>query len=247
MFVHKIENFDDAKEYCRRFRPVLPVAYSGARSNAQPTPSNDPNAERQNEPIDNEEEKFDLPTVQMDAIDTEALNDIMADESERSSADCNISNQNNSHIFETTDMDDIESCTNYSSGAEYEGFVGNENSDEAQNGQVNELITLVETQQTECEIVLSDTVQNDNIVANANSSGNDNDLNRPQNPAKGVKMVKMDNGQIQVTQTLYDDDGEIEMTYIQGQDLRPKKRDKYQMKVNDALSGNLPFQENVCN
>lgn len=110
------------------------------------------------------------------------------------------------------------------------------------NGQVNELNTLVPIQQTECE-----SVQNEHVVPNANSSGNDNDLNRPQMPAKGVKMVKMNNGQIQVTQTLYDDDGEIEMTYIQGQELRPKKRDKYQMKVNDALSGNLPFQENVCN
>lgn len=93
------ESFADAKEFCGRFRPVLPVAYNPVNLNVQPIPPNLPpqqeqqieenenhvendgsNADEVNddgngsEPANGGEEKFVLPPVLMNQADDMALN-----------------------------------------------------------------------------------------------------------------------------------------------------------------------------
>lgn len=89
--------------------------------------------------------------------------------------------------------------------------------------------------------------ENTNVLPNANennSNRNGNDSLHSQK-VKSVKTVMLEGGEILVTKTLDDNGDEIEMAYIYGQEICPKN-ERYQIKVNDALSANLPFQENVC-
>lgn len=205
---------------------MLPVAYNEARSTAQPTPSNDPNHEQRNDANDddNEETKLVLPTVQMDDTDIMALDGIVADES----------NESNSG-FESI-------ISNGALNAYEDHFDGNEyNETNQSDGPTNGVDSFEPNQSIEEEESVE--ANETNETQQKDGQNNDSDIPIQQNEAVNgaVKMFMMDNGQIRVTQTLKD----MEVTFIRGEVLRPMKQ-CFEIKVNDILSGNFPFQENVC-
>lgn len=222
------ESFENAKEFCSRFRPVLPVAYSSANLNKQPAPSNVA-GEQLNEESD-EEDKFVLPTVHMDSTDLVALDDIMTDDSVD-----NYTNDEQSDDSESINMDEEPNDQGENDG--------NENSKSQEND--DDELDLESNLLTES---LTDTEENNDTGNDAefSATSNDNNLARNNNillqSCENETVDLMENGQTRITQFFSDG---MEMSYIYGQKLRIPK-DPYQVKENDELSGNLPFKENVC-
>lgn len=67
-----IETFEAAKVFRDKFRPIFPAVYNENLSNRQPIPSINPQEGREND-----EEKFDLPIVEMDQTDTDAIENLL--------------------------------------------------------------------------------------------------------------------------------------------------------------------------
>lgn len=184
------------------------MVYNKANSKNQPAPPNvSPSGEQQSEGSD-EEDKFMLPTVDMDPSDAMALDDIVADDSTD-----NFTNNQNENVAEPTESNELTE------------------QDESEN-ELNLETSQTSEPATENYTVAIDTVRHSNSLL------------QPYIPAGNENVDLNENGQTLITRVF---DDEMEMTYIYGQKLCAKKNDPYRTKENDVLSGNLPFQENVCN
>lgn len=132
--------------------------------------------------------------------------------------------------FEDTEQNDENNGREYSLQQQEKCDAGKGNGGAQQSGQINDCVE-----------------ENTNVPPNVN----ENNLNRNGNDSLRSQMVKsvntamLEDGEILVTTTIDDSGDEIEISYIHGQKICPKIS-RYQIKVNDALSATLPFQENVC-
>lgn len=277
-------SFADAKEFCGRFRPVLPVAYNPANLNVQPIPSNVPPQQEQqieenenyvendgsnedevnddgngSEPNSNGEEKFVLPPVLMNQADDMALN-MLAVEFDDSFS--NTSNNGATESIGTNAQNEQENAfenRDETNENEAENEAENEHEDGAESAGNN---VHTHTQSIEKEGVDGDksneTVEHEDALVGKNVDENevsDNDDQQKGNDAQQINanvttdsdenltvaenFELMENGQVRITSTFADG---MEMIHIRGQTYRVPT---FQVKENDTLSGNLPFQENV--
>lgn len=91
-------------------------------------------------------------------------------------------------------------------------------------------------------------IENDSAVETENVSENVNgalnDQHEEQNDDEIVEEVMID-GRKMITKTIIEEDGEVsQMTYEMGAVLKAQEIG-YQVKLNDPISGNMPYQENV--
>lgn len=274
-----IESFDAAKQYCNRFRPMLPVACNPNILKNQPTPSNkiidsqhvdnsetdeqqnDGNSEisgnnnevdesnaqddliseigqeigvesaENHEEIADVEQKFVLTPVSLDQSDIIALDSLFNVE--------DSANEGESLAVDGSDAVDNTSRQNHPQiEADESGSAINENSTSEMNinHPNNQIVDTTSAQE-----------QNNDDTTNGEAGENvsveeSNILLRSYKPAENEKVVLTQDGKIEITKAI---DEELEMTFILGQKLLAME-DRFQVKMNDLLSGNTPFQENVC-
>lgn len=209
-FVRFVETFENAKEYCDKFRPILPVLYTN-RISQQPTPENEPPQEE-----DVLEAKHVLQ-IELDELDILAFDNLFDDDD----GDINAHDEtvdpfalNGSELVHAT------ATTNSDTSAEKQ-VDGRQHTDES-----DDSTNSTETGATETlpnNIKKNGTEARSNVVAPANHN------------------LQIITGE-EVTEKLADG---MEMTYVLGQTLLPMA-DAQRVKANDMLSGNMPFQENVC-
>lgn len=188
--------------------------------------------------IEIEERKFGLPTVHMDERDTEALDmlliegnitDIEAsnqnDESNANKNDCQVNANNHPTAIQVCDGE----VTNMTENV-------NLNSTTDMPAQLEQNMDNAED---------SNGSRNENLINLAVINNDEQDQMNIRNyvPTENETLTINEKGETEITKTLEDD---IEIRYILGQKLRGISH-PYQVKNDDLLSGNLPFQENVSN
>lgn len=261
-----IESFDAAKQFCDRFRPVLPVAYNSSVLNKQPTPPNNMNnpANGYNEEDSETDEQQSVVneigdvsiaqddlvsenSEEMDLENAEAVEQNTNDEEKYVLAPVNM-DQSDTIAFESL-FDDNSACdgesvaTDNTSQQVHLRIETNENGREINNDSTNEVNIddpsnqIVETAAIQHQNSNDTTTAEDENVPDEES----NTLLRSYKPAENEKVAFTQDGRIEITKTI---DEELEMTFILGQQLTAMQ-DRFHVKMNDKLSGNLPFQENV--
>lgn len=207
---------------CERFRPILPVEYSRHNA-AKPKPPNDLITAVIDE---EEEEKFAIPPVVLDAVDIMEINEIMADEfddSENIEEDA-FQYENDSDFDHEPQPTAQEENIGVNASHELQGI----------DGQINDDVVAASFQ--EAGIVRID----ENPVAS--STHNDKILSQMPESVGNMRAEVLEGGQIRVTKII---DEDIEMSYMHGEEVRPNKL-LFKLKANDSLSGTLAYHEYVC-
>lgn len=273
MFI-MIESFDAAKQYCNRFRPVLPVPYNPNILNNQPTPPNnvdgqnieneqeneqENDANSENSGNDNEVGESDEPISENDQeIGLEsAENDHQSSDAEQKFVLAPV-NLDQSDIIALDSLFDIEDFSSDGENLAVGGFESLDNTthqnppqfEAEDNGSaINENQTNeMNSNHSNNQIIDTTNSQEPNNDDTTNGEADENVSNeeinillRSYKPAENEKVALTQDGRIAITKAI---DDELEMTFVLGEQLLPIE-DRFQIKMNDALSGNMPFQENV--
>lgn len=222
---------------------MLPVAYRSANLIVQPAPSNvPPNEMEQNE---NGEEENPLNEEEQNGGAEEVIGANGVIQNEESDEDekvvLPIVHMDSTDVMAVDNVLDDTNDGNYSSTVINMNEQSNELevTDENDN---NDNVSADQMHSASSQPIGTAAENQANNEAVRVSAQHNNSVVQSYVPAADEQVNLIENGQMCITKVFADG---MEMTYIHGQKLRARK-DPYQIKVNDVLSGNLPFQENVC-
>lgn len=238
-----VESFEAARKYRDQFRAVLPVSYNPNSTVNQPAPPNRINNEiDQNDSQNNEISGIETDNQNTDVEEKLVLAPVNLDEGDNIALDSLL-------VLEGfVDVDDEETSTGSADNSIHQD---NENDEEnaSESATIDNQLAQMKTNNSFNQNSERTTSREQNNEELSVSEPNQNVSQEESNsflcsykPNNGEKVTVCENGQIKITQFI---DEEVEMTYIHGQKLQAMK-DRFQVKMNDPLSGNLPFQENVC-
>lgn len=188
--------------------------------------------------IDIEERKFGLPTVHMDERDTEALDMLVAEE--------NITDIEASNHIDESNANKNDCQVNANNHPNVMQVCGNEDTNMAENVHLNSTSDIpAQLEQNMDNAEDSNGSRNENLISSAVINNDEQVQMHIHNyvPTENETLTINEKGETEITKVLEDD---IEIRYILGQKLRGISH-PYQVKNDDLLSGNLPFQENVSN
>lgn len=231
------DSFERGLDYCANRRPHTPPLYNPSRAIAKPIPSLVFSIDQANVQSDSDEIESDSNST----IEENSENDIVTESQDL---------DENSNIDEAQQTLD-ENVDDENVGAETSDV---ENSDEVESNAVEEPQNAHENEN-------DDEIQQVGIEnGNAHSDCEPQNENEDPKHVLGAvdidaedesaiisllelknKVAKKKDGKIYITQKI---DNDLEMTYVYGE--KPKAlAPLYQIKINDVISANIPFKENV--
>lgn len=240
-----------ALAHCQRFRAQLPALYNQRRQFDRPIPS-------LFQPVvsDAEAEDTDNETAENNGSDSANENDVddsvNASVAAENSVDSNHSVQNDGS-GEVANDDDSESENNVTVSAIDAGDYGVDDSFLVQNDQ-NDLVNGQNQSNGGATGSNEDVKQLHNVPLNPNDEIAINSLfdEEPSQPDKSIveaeltlgvgETARKEDGKTLITKVIVM--GDLEMTYTYGEKPKPLQP-LYQVKMNDAISENIPFKENV--
>lgn len=252
-----IESFENASEHCRRLRAQLPVHYNRRRQFHRPIPSLNPSSsDSENDDIDDQnvvdarQQQGNVSVHSGDEIDGESI----AHNTDSSSINADIQSNASVHSDDEVDGESLahnstkvseENSTNEPITCELESEAGSQN--ESQNN--NEIaVGAAGSGEKDEDIKHSlQTIQmdaSDESAINSLFCVNDNSIQLNQNSELVLdagKSAEKRGDKIVITKIIDDD---LQMTYTHGEKLNALQP-LYQVKLNDPLSENIPFKENV--
>lgn len=239
---------------------MLPAIYNANVLNRQPTPQSPNNSNQQ---FNIQDEKFVLPPVELDGSDILALEHLL-------NTDTNASNEARAIVDEEQNQneDSLELNTNlYDSDHSEDGenndnvqIEGDEIDDNGKTQNDSSVSTGIgiqsEKDQTHCaesnstELGCANSTEatapaeDDGLAVVTGIQSDTGESSQSSSKSEANIMAHGTAEKVLVTQIVHYEGDEIQMTYVLGEQLRPRI-ESTQVKVNDKLSGNLPFHENV--
>lgn len=237
---------DTAKIFRDKFRAIVPIRYSARRQSDEPTPPTSPNDRSDAEP-DYLQNPTGTNSIQLQETAPHNLNDFNWDQAaqtdsreietenfaENSSNETPIGIQTETVAENSNEQVHIEVDSTSTTQAE---------SSEAKNIMPN--IEMGEEESFAIESVFNGDYDDENESMNMDSNASDSedtDLPASQVNLAPGESAFWDNGVLKVKR-MYDRDCEI--TYTYGEKVAPKVPE-FEVKLNDPISLNIPFKENV--
>lgn len=210
------DNFESAKEKCDKLRRALPAIYNIARLFETPLPILNP---PQQPDVDEQlaaDRKVALPTVLLDQNDAIAFETIFND---------NFDHELDSDNEPTPDQADSDPLAD---------------NDQQETVSEDEASVLEESFEAQPESSSYEPTTND---ADTNNLGPENDS---EDGGSTVASAVDDGGAPSSNLKTMVVDDDITITFDESVPLIPMQEGGYQIKINDELSKNIPFKENVC-
>lgn len=241
------DTFEAASAYCRKFRPQLPPHYNQRRQfippipslNAAPSTLNtgtvDPVEERSNEDEQDEqsEQENSVENMQIDDNENELVDDDGTTTNNESHIGSVIANEVN---------EDVENCSYAPHSPIGIADEVDENVDEVDEKynfpavQIDADDVLMIAQLFDENSNVGEANEEENVESNEEECGMLAKIQLEENEKANIR-----DGKIIVTKFI-DDESEMMYTYGEQPKIYPPM---YQLKMNDGLSENIPFQENV--